>query len=734
MSIDSSNTKESKVIRVLVVPSDRFGVGYFRSVTPHLALESQYPDEFKVDIDYEPQLNNDEWLKQYDIIHYHRNLGPFEEMETLLSRLKTLGIVAIMDIDDYWSPGNHHPAYEIIKQQQLDKKTYNNIKLAQYITTTTDIFAKEISNTNKNVFVIPNTVDSTDSQFISNPEPSDRLRIGWLGGSCLKPDTEILTDNGWVLISKLTRDEKVATLNPKTNEIEYHKPTGYIEEPFKGSMHNCNTRDINFSVTPNHNMFISEHRKIDYKLIKAEDMGDKDWYFQKNGINTNTDVEYYQIPNAKNKLNMNDFIKLFGLYITEGWCKNENEINIWLHSNESDYKEIIDILVNNNISYVRQKNKINITNETLYKYFKEFGNFTERYIPRILLDTLSKKQTLILLEWILKSDLSNKKALNTTSKRLSDDLMELAFKAGYSAIVKKSIKNKTSPYQIQFNTKYLNLKPLVKNKHITKEKYDGLVYCVEVQNNIIYVRRNGKSMWIGNSHLKDLEILNKLVNKLNNCGMMEKLQFVLCGFDLRGTHTEIDRNTGEQRVRNILPKESVWYQYERIFTDDYKTVSKDYYKFLNKFVNEEYPDVKNEAYRRVWTKNVSKYANNYNLFDVSIVPLEENTFNKCKSELKIIESGYHKKAMIIQNFGPYTINTKNILGFNGAINEDGNVILIDSKKNDKDWFNAIKKLINNPELIPLLANNLNKMVNEKYSLTIITEKRKYLYKKLLNKN
>jgi hypothetical protein len=29
---------------------------------------------FHVDVDYEPQIINDEWLKQYDIIHYHRHL------------------------------------------------------------------------------------------------------------------------------------------------------------------------------------------------------------------------------------------------------------------------------------------------------------------------------------------------------------------------------------------------------------------------------------------------------------------------------------------------------------------------------------------------------------------------------------------------------------------------------------------------------------------------------------
>jgi hypothetical protein len=51
---------------------------YFRSVNPHIALET-IQEEFSVDIDYEPELNNDEW--QYDIIHYHRTISDYAQME-----------------------------------------------------------------------------------------------------------------------------------------------------------------------------------------------------------------------------------------------------------------------------------------------------------------------------------------------------------------------------------------------------------------------------------------------------------------------------------------------------------------------------------------------------------------------------------------------------------------------------------------------------------------------------
>lgn len=410
-----------KKLKVLVVPSDRTGVSYYRSTNPHIALEKNYPNEFHVDVDYEPQLNNDEWLKQYDIVHYHRTLGPYEQMPAILAKLKSLGIITIMDLDDYWSPGMHHPAYFMIKNAKLDTLILDNIKSAENVTTTTSFFADEIRKFNKNVYVLANAIDPNEKQFKPNLEPSNgRLRIGWLGGS---------------------------------------------------------------------------------------------------------------------------------------------------------------------------------------------------------------------------------------------------------------------------------------------------------------------------SHLKDLEILNGVVARLKSDGLMDKLQFVLCGFDIRGTHTEIDQQTGQQKTRTIKPIESVWYRYEKIFTDDYKTVSQEHKDFLMKFIpNSEFEGVENEAYRRVWTKPISTYATNYNLFDVSLAPIEENIFNKVKSQLKVIEAGFHHKAIIAQNFGPYKIDLKNAIKFGGGFEEDGNGILIDTVKNSKDWYGAIKKLINNPDIVKQLQENLHNTVKNTYSMDKVTEQRRELYLDLYNKN
>ena len=55
-------------IKVLVVPSDRSGVGKFRSVDPHIFLQNQYPDEFHVDIVYEPPYEDVNFWTQYQIV------------------------------------------------------------------------------------------------------------------------------------------------------------------------------------------------------------------------------------------------------------------------------------------------------------------------------------------------------------------------------------------------------------------------------------------------------------------------------------------------------------------------------------------------------------------------------------------------------------------------------------------------------------------------------------------
>jgi glycosyltransferase involved in cell wall biosynthesis len=117
-----------------------------------------------------------------------------------------------------------------------------------------------------------------------------------------------------------------------------------------------------------------------------------------------------------------------------------------------------------------------------------------------------------------------------------------------------------------------------------------------------------------------------------------------------------------------------------------------------------------------------------------LAPIEENIFNKVKSQLKVIEAGFHKKAIIAQNFGPYQIDLKDSVKFGGGFDLTGNSILVDSGKNHKDWYAAIKKLVNNPDVVKTLQENLHETVKDTYSINKVTEKRRELYMNLVKLN
>jgi glycosyltransferase involved in cell wall biosynthesis len=400
-------------IKVLVVPSDRTGVGKFRSVDPHIFLQNIYKDDFHVDIVYEPSYDDMNFWKQYQIVSFHRSIGPdFERANQLINTLNTMGIITVCDIDDYWMPGKEHPIHDIIKFNKINEKITANLKVAKYVTTTTSLFADEIKKLNKNVFVIPNAINPNEPQFKEPTLESDRLRIGWLGGS---------------------------------------------------------------------------------------------------------------------------------------------------------------------------------------------------------------------------------------------------------------------------------------------------------------------------SHLHDIELLNESFGKLIK--YKDNLQYVLCGFDTRGSVTEINSQTGEHTKRDIRPEETVWAQYEKIFTQDYKIISEDYKKYLTNYNQESFKDEINESYLRVWTKPVTSYAKNYSKFDVSLAPIKNHMFNRMKSQLKVIEAGFYKKALIASNIGPYTLDLKHCLK-NGEF-VDGNAMLVDENRNHSDWAKNIEKLIKNPNLVKDMGERLYETVKDKYDLNVVTKARAEFYKSII---
>ena len=182
-------------LNILIVNSDDQGVGHFRSIWPAQQIQKQFKEKVNIKVSKNPNLDP-EYLSKFDIIHFHRNLGAYEKSETLFKELKERGITLICDIDDYWNPPSTHPLYSIIKNDKMDEKIKRNLELADYITTTTNIFADKIKSEIKDakVYVIPNALNMNDKMWKSEVEENtaDKVRIAWIGGSSHLHDLKLL--------------------------------------------------------------------------------------------------------------------------------------------------------------------------------------------------------------------------------------------------------------------------------------------------------------------------------------------------------------------------------------------------------------------------------------------------------------------------------------------------------------------------------------------------------------
>ena len=112
-----------------------------------------------------------------------------------------------------------------------------------------------------------------------------------------------------------------------------------------------------------------------------------------------------------------------------------------------------------------------------------------------------------------------------------------------------------------------------------------------------------------------------------------------------------------------------------------------------------------------------------------MAPIKNHMFNRMKSQLKVIESGFYKKALIASNLGPYTIDLKHCLENGNFV--DGNALLVDENRNHSDWAKFIEKLVKNPNMVKDMGERLYETVKDKYDLNVVTKERAEFYKSIV---
>jgi glycosyltransferase involved in cell wall biosynthesis len=98
----------------------------------------------------------------------------------------------MVDFDDYWYLPTNHLSFDHYKRSNQSKKFIEILKLANYVSITTPLLANEVKKYNSNVFIFPNVLNPKDRHSQPIEMESEKLRFGYIGGSCHLPDIELL--------------------------------------------------------------------------------------------------------------------------------------------------------------------------------------------------------------------------------------------------------------------------------------------------------------------------------------------------------------------------------------------------------------------------------------------------------------------------------------------------------------------------------------------------------------
>jgi hypothetical protein len=353
-----------------------------------------------------------------------------------------------------------------------------------------------IYRTTEETYIDKNYIDRNGDGYTFAKVRLRTLRKPVIGDKfCLTDDHDVLTQNrGWVKISEVNKNDKVAQLNRKTNQLEYVNPLETMEFKHQGSMYEIETQGVSLYTTLNHRMWVNKvygNNQINkYELLEAK-------YIL--GINVSFQCGCEILENEENHINMDMELIMYAFIIKIKLNENRNDYT---------YEEIYEIFKNNrkileNKSYINKSyiNKIleiiNVTNDLFA-------------LPNWMMN-LSSKNSKLLLSLLCNDELitpnNNFEGLqfpdlyiNIKSLILRDQIQTISIHSGLVCIAKQ-LENDMWNLFITQHKSYLYPQSynVEKNVERIEENFNGKVYCIRVPSEVFLVRRHGRCVFTGNS-------------------------------------------------------------------------------------------------------------------------------------------------------------------------------------------------------------------------------------------
>ena len=336
-------------------------------------------------------------------------------------------------------------------------------------------------------------------------------------------DTKVFTSKGWKAVSDITYEDKLATLNPETEQIEFHKPKGLVSH-YETELIEIKDKWFNIQITKDHDCFIHQRRDggkqgryMEPQFRKPSELTSESKFVRTISSDRECD-EYLNINGVT--IHKNDYAFLMAWYLSEGSCNRDNYIVIaQLKSDIRVYlkSELAGIADRLNSKFYEWKQGFALKNDNLLEYLKVLGHSHEKYIPKELFKLDNESLQIFLDNYLLgdghkrtsKKYNSVEECIFTSSTRLRDGICFIAVLCGYNPTIYKHsekgklVKHHNGDYVQNYDVWGIRLN----RTHYTKFKsgmmsvkgYDDIVYCVDLPPyHTLLVCFDGKTSWNGN--------------------------------------------------------------------------------------------------------------------------------------------------------------------------------------------------------------------------------------------
>ena len=361
---------------------------------------------------------------------------------------------------------------------------------------------------------------------------------------CYSEDTEVLTRDGWKLFgdTDISCDE-FATLNTLNSQLEYQKATDKVWKDYEGDMYALSSRSVDLAVTPNHRVVVRYRpdfltgRNSGYTVYRADDM-----YAKMQGMTKSSRNNYClpmvsvwegveigpqefvsnppQYTSATSRtISGDDYCAFMGMYLSEGNLTTQKgdkpgvKTRIDIHQRNyskgyEPFKTLLTHILGHEPGYTADRFWLGWRG--MAEHLSAFGsNCYSKRIPQTILNATPRQQAIFWDYYMLgdgSESPSGRQHIATTSRIMADQLQELAQKMGFAATVHTvdaskndmpinghAVKSRAVRYDV-----YLK-QSVMQSFDMEKGRYKGKIGCVSVPNGTLYVRRNGKAAWCGNT-------------------------------------------------------------------------------------------------------------------------------------------------------------------------------------------------------------------------------------------